>query len=373
MTPHAFRIAPELLGTPLAGPARRGIAMLIDLAAVGVLTAILRSIGGVLLALAFTWVFWRMASRRVDEAGNSRFGRRILQGLAILSLVVAVSQVGDAISGIGRSHGRGGRQLVKVDGDTAAVSTLRSLGLGDLAGGLGDVVSLRAASRSPAEARAAGERFATRLMQAGASGEDVQRALEGLLEGQADSATRQSIIGAAMSRVDSLRRRRSASTDTLLDAWAEAERNGDTAAAAATRDQLADVLTRGRVDRLRSQNEELQKELRRARHTPGILSFLKGTAHDLGIGFGWLALYFTAFPVFWDGRTPGKRLLGIRAVFLSGEKMGWWGSFERFGGYAAGLATGLLGFLQILWDANRQGIHDRIAGTVVIRDGGSGR
>lgn len=45
----------------------------------------------------------------------------------------------------------------------------------------------------------------------------------------------------------------------------------------------------------------------------------------------------------------------------------------RFGGYAASIATGLVGFLQVLWDANRQGLHDRIAGTVVLREtGGDG-
>ena len=34
-----------------------------------------------------------------------------------------------------------------------------------------------------------------------------------------------------------------------------------------------------------------------------------------------------------------------------------------------GFATGLLGFAQIYWDSNRQAIHDRIVGTVVVRDG----
>ena len=43
--------------------------------------------------------------------------------------------------------------------------------------------------------------------------------------------------------------------------------------------------------------------------------------------------------------------------------------FERAGGYAAGFATGLLGFAQVYWDANRQAIHDRIVGTVVVREG----
>ena len=53
---------------------------------------------------------------------------------------------------------------------------------------------------------------------------------------------------------------------------------------------------------------------------------------------------------------------------LDGGPITWWVAFERAGGYAAGLATGLLGFLQIYWDANRQAIHDRIVGTVVALD-----
>jgi uncharacterized RDD family membrane protein YckC len=72
----------------------------------------------------------------------------------------------------------------------------------------------------------------------------------------------------------------------------------------------------------------------------------------------------------WRGQTPGKRLLGIRVVRLNGKPITWWASFERFGGYAAGLATGLLGFLQIFWDRNRQAIHDKIMETVVVRERG---
>ena len=44
-----------------------------------------------------------------------------------------------------------------------------------------------------------------------------------------------------------------------------------------------------------------------------------------------------------------------------------WIAFERFGGYAASATLGLLGFLQILWDRNRQGLHDKAAGTAVLR------
>jgi hypothetical protein len=47
--------------------------------------------------------------------------------------------------------------------------------------------------------------------------------------------------------------------------------------------------------------------------------------------------------------------------------VGWWLALERFGGYTAGLFTGLLGFAPIFWDRNRQGIHDKSTETVVIR------
>ena len=69
------------------------------------------------------------------------------------------------------------------------------------------------------------------------------------------------------------------------------------------------------------------------------------------------------------GQTPGKRLMGVRVVRLDGNPVTWWHAFERAGGYAAGVATGTLGFVQVYWDANRQAIHDKVAGTVVIRDG----
>jgi uncharacterized RDD family membrane protein YckC len=81
-----------------------------------------------------------------------------------------------------------------------------------------------------------------------------------------------------------------------------------------------------------------------------------------------MGLYFTATVALWQGRTPGKRLLHIRVVRLNGKPIGWWAAFERFGGYAAGVATGLLGFAQIFWDKNRQAIHDKIAETAVVRD-----
>jgi|SRR5215813_9643217 len=129
------------------------------------------------------------------------------------------------------------------------------------------------------------------------------------------------------------------------------------------------------VRRLRSQNlalahqvDSMQQELAEARKDRGILHFLKTTARDFGIGLGWSGLYFILFPVFWNGRTPGKRLMQIRVARLNGMPISWWNAFERFHGYVSCLLGGLIGFLQVFWDPQKQGHHDKVAETVVVKD-----
>ena len=99
-----------------------------------------------------------------------------------------------------------------------------------------------------------------------------------------------------------------------------------------------------------------------------IIEWFKGLIEDLGLGFGWAAFYFTVFTAVWHGQTPGKKALGIRVLQLDGTPLSMWDSFGRYGGYGAGLATGLLGFLQVFWNPNRQAIQDQISATVVIDD-----
>ena len=130
-----------------------------------------------------------------------------------------------------------------------------------------------------------------------------------------------------------------------------------------------------RIATLEMQNEQLEKDrnelrtkLAQARKRRGIRSFLGGLFDDLGLGFGWAAVYFTGFLAMMRGQTPGKRIAGIRVIRLDGKPLGWWIAFERFGGYAASFSVGLLGFLQILWDRNRQGLHDKACETVVVLD-----
>jgi uncharacterized RDD family membrane protein YckC len=89
-------------------------------------------------------------------------------------------------------------------------------------------------------------------------------------------------------------------------------------------------------------------------------------ADEVGLGLGWAIVYFTLLPVWWNGQTVGKRLLGLRVVELTGKPITAMRAFKRYGGYAAGMATGMFGFAQVLWDPNRQAIQDKTAHTVVI-------
>jgi hypothetical protein len=89
-------------------------------------------------------------------------------------------------------------------------------------------------------------------------------------------------------------------------------------------------------------------------------------ADEVGLGLGWTVAYFSLLPVWWRGQTLGKRLFGLRVVELTGKPVTVMLAFKRYGGYAAGMATGLFGFAQVFWDANRQAIQDKTAHTVVV-------
>ena len=93
---------------------------------------------------------------------------------------------------------------------------------------------------------------------------------------------------------------------------------------------------------------------------------VEGLAETFSYSFGWAAIYFTLCLYLSNGQTIGKWLTRIQVRHLDGSVMGIWAAFGRYGGYAASFVTGLSGFFQIYWDANRQGLHDKVANTVVI-------
>lgn len=85
-----------------------------------------------------------------------------------------------------------------------------------------------------------------------------------------------------------------------------------------------------------------------------------------------LLLNFLVLPVF-TGATVGKWATGLRIERQSGEPLGFGRATLRHTlGYLISLLTLGLGFLLAAFDAEGRALHDRIAGTVVVREGGSG-
>jgi uncharacterized RDD family membrane protein YckC len=84
------------------------------------------------------------------------------------------------------------------------------------------------------------------------------------------------------------------------------------------------------------------------------------------------ALYVTwvvgFFVVFWatTGQTPGNRALGIRVEPATGTRLLPRRALLRFVGLTLAALPFFLGFLMILVDDKRRGLHDRLARTVVV-------
>lgn len=76
-------------------------------------------------------------------------------------------------------------------------------------------------------------------------------------------------------------------------------------------------------------------------------------------------LYFATFYSL-VSYTPGKYLLGLRVVRTDGFRLGFWRSVVRGIGYYLSALILFMGFIWIIFDKNRQGLHDKIVGTVVI-------
>jgi uncharacterized RDD family membrane protein YckC len=70
----------------------------------------------------------------------------------------------------------------------------------------------------------------------------------------------------------------------------------------------------------------------------------------------------------WRGQTPGMMLLGLRIARESdGTPPGLGRSILRYVGFVISQIPLFLGFIWVAFDSKKQGWHDKIAGTVVVR------
>ena len=94
-----------------------------------------------------------------------------------------------------------------------------------------------------------------------------------------------------------------------------------------------------------------------------------GTRHGAGAGAGLLIgiAYQWFFLTQNHGQTIGKLMLGIRVVKTNGEPLSAMDAILRYLGYYLNSAILMLGWLWATWDDDRQGWHDKLAGTVVVK------
>jgi hypothetical protein len=373
--PEHFALAPQLLGMELARPARRLAAILLDLLLV---TILVQTAGPWLFALAAAYAFFRFAAR--PAAGSTT--RFLVRAAGALILFLMVKRGVNAAQDFGSSMMRpaeaprmatasaagGGRK-------TAAKPAKTEVGLGTAVRFTSSLVALNNAKNAE-EARPIAEKMVASFRESGMDDDAIREALAEL---ENDSGkpwmeeALQGLVEPAQAAPPPL------PPETLAVRYAAALTAGDSATADSLRPRVGaalavDTLTAldAKLKEARAEKVKMEQRAEAAEEErdekKGLLGSLKDLLDDLGLGFGWTGLYFTAFTALWRGQTPGKRLLGVRVLRLDGKPLTMWGSFERFGGYAAGLVTGLLGFAQVFWDRNRQAIHDKISETVVVRE-----
>jgi len=87
---------------------------------------------------------------------------------------------------------------------------------------------------------------------------------------------------------------------------------------------------------------------------------------SLVVGLLFDVIYKWFFWINYDGQTPGKMAMNIRIIRTDGASMTHHEVLLRILGEFVSAFILLLGFLWIIFDANNQGWHDKIAGTYVV-------
>jgi hypothetical protein len=330
VTPYAFFVSDDLLGTPLAGPFRRGFALLIDL----VFIALLTQVSSLVLAAVAAWTFFR-AGNRLKTKKRFNGARIFLRLLVALLLFVVAMGIVDEIN-----------ENDAFDNNQPDMSENSDINVGGI-----EIVAITAKYL-----------LETKEMKEKITSGDCEPAYD-CAETLGEELIQDIIdIGFNKDAIDGVLEGYLSAVSENLNTEQQAELSKHLLNIVATNyksESLEEPLsTEVKVNQALEDKENTKSK--------GLVNWLEDLVEELGLGFGWAAFYFSIFTAWWKGQTPGKKLMGMKVIKLDNKALNLWESFGRYGGYAAGFATGLTGFLQVFWDPNRQAIQDKISETLVI-------
>ena len=363
LTPFAFKLDNSLFGLPLASPTKRGVALLIDL----FLIALLSDVPGFVLALVIAVVLYYF-SRNKTEGQNKIKGRKRRAIVRFSAVFVVFVVLLDLFSTIFESAEKFDPQI---GDENSSLSLTQSLTLGAMTLSTMNTIYesdcqrvecwqvalnnsvVKLANVSYENKRAISRPQLDEIFNE--IGEETELPLNDqkqLTLFLHDSYNKEFSRLTAQDKYQSKDENTNEELTLKQSITPVNEIKNDTTVIPAKEGEVASI------DTLVVGTKEKQ--------VYSLIEWAKGVISDLGLGFGWATFYFTAFIALGKGQTLGKKLLNIKVIQLDGTPLSFWDSFGRYGGYGAGLATGLLGFIQIYWDPNKQAIHDKISSTVVI-------
>ncbi|MCG5501713.1 MULTISPECIES: RDD family protein [Ectothiorhodospira] len=91
----------------------------------------------------------------------------------------------------------------------------------------------------------------------------------------------------------------------------------------------------------------------------------EGMGNLLSLLLGWL--YYTVFESSKWQSTPGKRMLGLRVTDMDGNRIGFGRANGRYWSKILSALLLFIGYLMIAFTRRKQGLHDLIASTLVVR------
>jgi hypothetical protein len=332
VTPYAFFVSDELLGTPLAGPFRRGFGLTIDL----IFISMLSQMSSLVLATVAAWTFFRAGNRLKTKKRFNGVRIALRLGVAVLLFIVAMGIVDaineeDLIDDIKSVSSTNNNDDDSIDGmEVLALTGAYLLETKTMKG--------KVANKECEPAYDClldlGEKLIDDIAELGLDKETINGFLEGYLASVSEMLSDEQLL---------------ALTDHLQQ-FVESK----------------DISSSQNEEEIGEQNSIVANSAEPNPESTSFIDWMENLAEELGLGLGWAAFYFSIFTAWWKGQTPGKKLLGMKVIKLDNKPLNLWESFGRYGGYAAGLATGLMGFLQVFWDPNRQAIQDKISETLVI-------